>query len=379
MAALSAGTFAGTYLSRPRSARGSYEPASASSDGLLQAVQIARGSGGMFFCGRIEDDVEYVGTTIKNIPNVSSPDICCELCKENPACRVWMLGKPRGIAHPTEGGDNVCSLRSVDRASRTVNKLPKKGVISGLPFEWDKASSLFCFSLMVPRSYEGRLVQLQYERRWGIFGCDEYQVVSNETMRVAPGLVTTPIKSDLKCDFGGEFGTVLNTDIFLLVWQKVYDEARFQYHDWTVKADPDCVFFPYRLRIAVSFHPDTYTEGLYINNCEYGLHGPLEVLSAFAVVAWAKGQSRCVEHFDTLCSGSCGWGEDFFMDQCMDKVLGIRRVDDWNILSEDHCDSDDWMDCKNERVAFHPFKTQALYEKCVEDANFGKLMNVDMS
>merc|ERR1712194_474766 len=64
----------------------------------------------------------------------------------------------------------------------------------------------------------------------------------------------------MKCAFGGEFGTALNTELFLQVWQSVINDARFQFNDWTVKADPDCVFFPQRLHVTLAFHP-THTTG----------------------------------------------------------------------------------------------------------------------
>lgn len=73
--------------------------------------------------------------------------------------------------------------------------------------------------------------------------------------------------------------------------------------------DPDTVFFPARLKVAVAFHPDTYN-GLYLNNCKLGLHGPLEVLSSRAVSRWHEGIGNCHHHFNTVCSGPCRWGED---------------------------------------------------------------------
>lgn len=347
--------------------------ASQAGEGFAVKYEVSATNGA--FCGRIEDNVEYVGKPFANLPNITTADLCCIKCQENPQCRVWMWGKKRGILQSTEGGDHVCTLRTVDREVRSVNRLPKKGVVSGLPFNWDAPASLFCFALMQPMGYERTLVEMQYKQRWGIFGCNEYQVISNASVQLAPGLVTSVIASDLICEMGGEFNTALNTDIFLLVWQKVFDETRFQYSDWTVKVDPDCVFFPYRLRIAVSFHADSHG-GAYLNNCKYGLHGPLEVLSARAVVAYVAGQMRCKAHFNEVCSGPCGWGEDMFMDQCLDKVLGIERIDDWNLLSEAHCDSDDWMECKSRRIAYHPFKSTVDYQRCMGNADYGALPNL---
>merc|ERR1712232_222343 len=98
--------------------------------------------------------------------------------------------------------------------------------------------------------------------------------------------------------------------------------------------------------------------GVYLNNCRVGLHGPLEVMSRAAVHRWVLGTQGCVDHFTRLCSGPCKWGEDMFMDQCLKRVLKVRRDHDWSLLSEDHCYSNDWAACRNGNVAFHPFKTE---------------------
>jgi len=313
-----------------------------------------------------------VGTPIAHIPNVSSAALCCMRCKETPQCRIWMWGRPRGVKELTDGGDLVCTLRTAQAGQHDIARVPKKGVISGLPFPWVKPGSIFCFALMQPVGYERQLMELHYQKGWGIFSCDEYEVISNQSIVVGPSVTTSVVNSDLVCKFGGEFGTALNTDLFLQVWQVVFADQRYQFNDWTVKADPDCVFFPQRLRVLLAFHPDSY-HGLYFNNCKYGLHGPLEILSKGAVLAWATGVDKCIEHFNELCSGPCLWGEDMFMDQCLSKVLQVKRADDWNILSEDHCDSTDWQDCANHKVAFHPFKSTASFSRCMENADNGAL------
>ena len=99
------------------------------------------------------------------------------------------------------------------------------------------------------------------------------------------------------------------------------------------------------------------------------MHGPIEVFSKNAVDVWMRGRQRCVEHFEKLCSGPCLWGEDMFIDQCLQKVLKVKRVNDWNLISEAHCDSADWPECRNGHVTFHPFKDLVSYKKCLENAD----------
>ena len=162
-------------------------------------------------------------------------------------------------------------------------------------------------------------------------------------------------------------GTALNTEIFFKVWDRVFQDKRYLFHEYVVKVDPDTVFLVDRLRVALAFHDDE-EEGVYFNNCKFGLHGPIEVFSQKAVDVWQGGRQRCVHHFEKLCSGLCLWGEDMFIDQCLQKVLKVKRVNDWNLISEAHCDSPDWPECRNGQVTFHPFKDLVSYQKCLENA-----------
>jgi len=156
------------------------------------------------------------------------------------------------------------------------------------------------------------------------------------------------------------------------VWAKIISDGRFMYHQWTVKSDPDAVFFADRLRVALRVHREG-VRGVYLNNCKFGMHGPLEVLSREAVRTWAAGSQRCLLHFHKACSGPCFWGEDMFMDQCLSKVLLVKRDDDFNVLVEDHCDPPPgWQKCLDgSKAAFHPFKNPDQYKQCW-DASIGR-------
>jgi len=69
------------------------------------------------------------------------------------------------------------------------------------------------------------------------------------------------------------------------------------------------------------------------------------------------------------------------MDQCLWKVLGVRRDDEWMLLSEDHCKPDrgasslavvtdvyDWQACASGHAAYHPFKSVETYQACLRHA-----------
>eukprot|EP00418_Pyrodinium_bahamense_P064350 CAMPEP_0179093060 /NCGR_PEP_ID=MMETSP0796-20121207/42596_1 /TAXON_ID=73915 /ORGANISM="Pyrodinium bahamense, Strain pbaha01" /LENGTH=617 /DNA_ID=CAMNT_0020790681 /DNA_START=32 /DNA_END=1885 /DNA_ORIENTATION=+ len=233
-----------------------------------------------------------------------------------------------------------------------------------------KPGSLYCYALMLPHGGEQELLEMQKRENASIFGCDEAAVYSNMSIELSPGFKTFVVNSDLKCKTGGEFRTALNLGIFIIVWQKVIKVGRFRHHDWTVKVDPDSVFFPDRLRQILEAHPVQQEEAVYLNNCKFGMHGPLEVLSKAAVEAWGKGVFKCVKHFWKLCSGDCMWGEDMFIDQCLMRVLKVRRDNEFRLLSEEHCDpGKDWHSCEDRRhAAFHPFKEGKDYRRCRETA-----------
>jgi len=233
------------------------------------------------------------------------------------------------------------------------------------------STSIFCFALMMPDSYEQDLIQMQYKKWTSIFACDGYAVYSNKVISLADDLETRKVNSSLTCKKGGEFGTALNTDIFFAVWDRVAEDGQYLLHNWTAKVDPDTVFLPWRLRPALRNHTSG-SGGVYLNNCKYGLHGPIEVFSREAVTIWLHGRPKCKSHFKKMCNGSCLWGEDMFIDQCLCAVLGVRRDNDYSLLLEDNCDpSVDWRSCDDPlRISFHAFKTMESWEQCHQNANF---------
>jgi len=256
----------------------------------------------------------------------------------------------------------------------------KFGVISGLPprrptltavassMQNTKTHSLFCFSLTRPAGYEVELLKWQFQHQASIFGCDDYDIYSNRTVNIGLGVDTQVISSDLMSVYDGRTDTVLNAWVFIAVWKKVTSGGRYQAHAWTVKVDPDTVFFPSRLRTVVRQHPNA----AYISNCKYGMHGPLEVLSRRAVATLATdyqasydGESpkQCVrkQHFGED-------SEDVFLEECLGQVLNLMPVaTDSRLLCDSHCECSDWYWCKNgtDRVSFHAFKSVDAYKTCM--------------
>lgn len=242
------------------------------------------------------------------------------------------------------------------------------------------------------------------------------------------------MNGSLAVQYGGKWGTALNTGVFNRLWTEVITLGRYRKFDWTVKVDPDAVFFPSRLRMLLkrrtplntvkmlgdvpdnmhcstcdlaghsaetcAWRVQTYqkkgktcqealtlaarappedcgcvcddfacdvadTQAMYLNNCKWGLHGPIEVFSRRGLAAFYAGLPQCVSLMEHP------WGEDKFIDQCMQKI-GVTRENEYDLLSETAC-GEQPAPCGSENVAFHPFKSIDSYFKCWSFADrYGK-------
>lgn len=328
-------------------------------------------------CGKMDVDVEYQDETSgwgKNYDHIPTPEMCCAMCQGVPKCKAFTWVKEAGL----EGCPSQCWLKGGTGIPR-----PKKGLVSGLPpprkaFDSlpsnkgaEPGTSLFCFSLMVPGTDEQKLLAWQHEHQVSIFACEGFAIYSSKAIQVTSGVTSVVIDSDLKCGYGGDSQSALNAWIFIALFRKLLHDGDYARHDWSVKADPDAVFFPDRLRRVVLEHQDVG----YINNCKYGMHGPIEVFAKSGMVQLAADYNRswdgkapksCVEGLDF---GQ--WGEDMFLDQCLSKILKVEKSPaDERLMCEDHCDCPAWYWCTNgtERVSFHPFKTVDAYAVCMGNA-----------
>jgi hypothetical protein len=234
-----------------------------------------------------------------------------------------------------------------------------------------ETASLFCFTLMLPWTDEPKLLSMQLEERWGIFACDEAMVYSNPAGEIG-GITTGLVDTDLHCEMGGDPGlmqTVLNTPVFEKVWEKVIQDKHFRAHDWIVKADPDTVFFPERIRQIVQTVPQDrlFEQGMFLKNCKLGLHGPIEVISRRAIEIYATRNGECERPGQ----------EDVFMESCLTKI-GVYEHMHWNVLAEGECLRGDfnanptWYFCNTSHAAFHPLKTKEQFRDCLHNAEASK-------
>jgi len=226
---------------------------------------------------------------------------------------------------------------------------------------------LFCFAVMMATGYEGPLMKAQLKKGVGIFACEKYSVLSSEEMELSPGppaKVVTEDIGDLHCNFGGPYNLALNSEIFARAWKRVFRDGHYKLAAWTVKADPDAVFLPSRLRHLLRGADETAS--VYLNNCDQGLHGPIEVIALGGMRVFDRNISDCI---DSLKHEWTWAGEDVFLRHCLGFV-GVNRVDEFKLLSEDHCFNENPAQngCYSGKVAFHPFKNNKGYFKCLSQA-----------
>jgi len=239
--------------------------------------------------------------------------------------------------------------------------------------------SLYCWSVMATSGYEPSLVRTQLVKGAGIFGCDEWAVLSAKPMWLKKGsdAANSTALPDGSAGAGSKLGggsdattSWVNANTFLAAWDTVGKLENYAKHDWVVKVDPDAVFLPSRLRDQLKEFGSVGK--LFFSNCKgvrHGLYGSIEVLSKGAVATYIEGMQRCSTKLPYK-----KWGEDRFTEGCME-MLEIGHVDNFCLASDgccgkilDHGVCKHASPCVTGEVAFHPFKNVVLWFKCLEEA-----------
>uniref|UniRef100_A0A6V0BIN5 Uncharacterized protein n=1 Tax=Zooxanthella nutricula TaxID=1333877 RepID=A0A6V0BIN5_9DINO len=234
--------------------------------------------------------------------------------------------------------------------------------------------SLFCFSVVQLEGGEIELVKQQWQRRMSIFSCDAFAVIS--TMKVSLGKdecgndIWTWV-NDLPSVPLGKLGkpgvttsSYLNTKTFLMAWDTLIHSGKLWSKDYVVKADPDCVWFPARLRHHIADKTIAGRAPRFFLNCGiYGdgkMFGALEVYSVDAIRNYEKGSLACKTKLKWH-----GWGEDLFMETCM-RMVGAQGVEDFQLVGDARCRPTDCSDATS--VGYHPFKDVTRYENCYDQS-----------
>lgn len=268
-------------------------------------------------------------------------------------------------------------LRETARMGLTTNTSTSSSSTSHTrsPYDFPGNPSLFCIEAVREKSYELPLVKEQARVGASIFACDEYVVFcdARESLTIGTARDSQVIKTvvipsmeetlkSVSKEFANTPGAMppppskgssswRNTLTFMQVWKLVREDGRYMKHHWTVKVDPDAVFFPARLRMRM----DRYTEdgvNSYIMNCNrvmpVAMFGALEIFSKVALHTFLTNQYTCRANL-----GWHTWGEDYFVSHCMD-LLKVGRIYDFELLSDKHCMFRPCWD--KTRVAYHGYK-----------------------
>jgi hypothetical protein len=289
----------------------------------------------------------------------------------------------------------ICLAKTATEA-KCVPSCPAQGpcniVSKPLYFEAKDRTSMFCFSVYTgntgspKKSYEKELIAGQYTRKASIFACDAFEVYSDVSTTIADGLST--VKVD---DVDGDFhfakrkttGAWVNAGMFMQVWKAIGAKGTYLNYDWTVKVDPDAVFFPKKLAQRI-YNLPVPPQGAYLNNCEkvnYGFFGSLEVFSTMAFSTLVANIDTCKK--STVSFWKVGveggkWGptgEDLFAQICMEKN-GVVKLDAFDINKDGACPAKrpleqqknkKWhADCAQAYTpAMHPFKKPDDYFECM--------------
>jgi len=198
-----------------------------------------------------------------------------------------------------------------------------------------QGSRLYCFSVVMWNAppgagwmdSEGTIANHWKEQGKGIMQCDDYNLFD-----------------------GQEGGSVHNIQSFIHAWQLVKEDGRWKQNDWSIKVDPDAVFFPEHFRKKLEWVWRTpQGAAIYMRNTFYKFQflGALEALTREAVEILFDRSWECEAKL-----GQQG-GEDYWLLQCLEG-LGMDYQTDVTLLHDKYASDENCGDPNG--VAHHFFK-----------------------
>mmetsp|Transcript_102343 Transcript_102343/g.325176 ORF Transcript_102343/g.325176 Transcript_102343/m.325176 type:complete len:553 (-) Transcript_102343:321-1979(-) len=275
--------------------------------------------------------------------------------------QLWARGPPS----PTQVGRGVAPTGRAPDADAAASSPPPRARSEWAPdSNATNATSVppppeatdndaYCWLVTQSSGEEADLVRAHYIQARSVFSCRGWSVFTDRDDLAPVSAVTNigPVRAR-----EGPWGSRSNTGVFLRAWSAVVAGGRYRGHPWTLKVDADSVFFPGRLGAHVGgLNPD---DPWFLKD-DGMLYAPIEVFSRAAVGLYAaNGRQKCTD------AGVTALEEDSFFDYCM-HTLGVTPKADEHLLMS--CGDPDR--CRERPfLAFHPFKTPALYDDCVSAA-----------
>jgi len=208
---------------------------------------------------------------------------------------------------------------------------------------------LYCFSVVVwgaPAKEAWMSSEAEITNHWkdagrGICLCDDWSIFD-----------------------GMEGGSVHNIASFINAWNQVKNDGRWKNNDWSIKVDPDAVFFPDHFRSKVQWVWRTPQGApVYMRNTKYKFEflGAIEAITKEAMEIYFERSWECEAHL-----GEQG-GEDYWLLQCLEG-LGINYQTDHTLLHDKYAADENCKDPNG--VAHHFFKKISDWDKCW-DAGWG--------
>mmetsp|Transcript_78871 Transcript_78871/g.152306 ORF Transcript_78871/g.152306 Transcript_78871/m.152306 type:complete len:622 (-) Transcript_78871:430-2295(-) len=230
------------------------------------------------------------------------------------------------------------------------------------PWGWP---SLFCLHVMRLYSYEAAIVKAQLQKdgrfRGGIFSCDQYAVYAHDTkdgtyLGDGPyGPVRTNWFQSAPV-WRSKDNTAANTLLFMNMWEAVRWNLQYKCCDWTVKADPDAVLLPDRMRGALS-HKMSWLN--FVATCKGTLYGAVEAIQTKALEKYFWNEAQCRN------MGWQSWGEDVWINRCL-MSLGVTSTFDGGFVADNLCSG---SYCGNGYSSgYHPFKDANAWMSCYYQA-----------
>lgn len=235
------------------------------------------------------------------------------------------------------------------------------------PRKWG-SPTLYCMHVMRLYSYEADIIRAQLNLRdgfhGGIFGCDEFGLYASDAPDgtfVGDG-PSGPVKTRhfSPAPVGrSKDGTAANTLLFMNVWEAVRWDRQYMCCDWVIKADPDAVLMPSRLRWSLQKYTGRPT---FVVTCNKGfadgpmMFGAVEAISRLALQRYYNNEGACRS------MPWQAWGEDLWMGNCL-KKLGVYPVEDHGIVADGLCYGNNCVGNKYS-AAFHPFKNKDAWMGC---------------
>mmetsp|Transcript_42118 Transcript_42118/g.78279 ORF Transcript_42118/g.78279 Transcript_42118/m.78279 type:complete len:325 (-) Transcript_42118:25-999(-) len=263
---------------------------------------------------------------------------------------------------PCTGLDTEAAATS-DECNMLQAKPDIQAIADPAPPSTAEGIRLFCFSLMTPWSYEREVMGLQSDMGAGIFGCDKFLVYSDKILELGEQRKHRTLvlrNTSLHCNVKQ---SALNAKIFYNLWKQVLDDQEWVNYHWSLKLDPDTVFFPDRFRRmifdnATVMQATAWPFGTFLTNCpNQGLfHGPLEALSERAMKAFSTHISFCPDPREAP--------EDQYLRTCLWKFVRINSVGAFSVVSTNLCANSGFRQCLGRYAGFHPFKGTQEWQAC---------------